>query len=194
MFWPGLHREVQIYVKDCFTCAAIKEQTPKVRTPQRHLLAFRPQEMLAIDFLKLDRGRGGFEDVLVMTDAFTKYAQAVPCRNQTAPVVAKALRDHWFSHYGTPLRIHSDRGRNFESGLIREICKLYGIEKTRTTPYISQGKAKLNVSTGPCVEWYDPSSLNIDTSGQNYLTIWCSYITVPLTRHRVLPLPTPLWT
>ncbi|PIK44769.1 putative transposon Ty3-I Gag-Pol polyprotein [Apostichopus japonicus] len=77
-----------------------------------------------------------------MTDAFTKYAQAVPCRNQTAPVVAKALRDHRFSHYGTPLRIHSDRGRNFESGLIREICKLYGIEKTRTTPYYPQGNGQ----------------------------------------------------
>ena len=43
--------------------------------PMRHLLAFKPLERLAVDFLKLDRGHGGFEDVLVMTDSFTKFAR-----------------------------------------------------------------------------------------------------------------------
>lgn len=80
--------------------------------PRRHLLAFQPFELVAIDFLKLDVGKGGYEDVLVITDAFTKHAQAIPCKNQTAIVVAKALRDNWFSHYGIPLRIHSDQGRD----------------------------------------------------------------------------------
>ena len=80
----------------------------------RHLLAFKPMERLAIDILKLDRGHGGVEDVLVMTDSFTKFAQAVPCKDQTAPVVAMALRDHWFGRYGVPVQLHSDQGRNFE--------------------------------------------------------------------------------
>ncbi|PIK36703.1 putative transposon Ty3-I Gag-Pol polyprotein [Apostichopus japonicus] len=134
-FWPGLHKDVQCHIKRCFTCTTTKSPTPAIRTPRRHVLATRPLELLAIDFLKLDQGKGGFEDVLVMTDAFTKYSQAVPCRNQTAVVVAKVLRDNWFSHYGAPVRIHSDRGSNFESSLIQELCKLYGVEKTRTTPY-----------------------------------------------------------
>ena len=36
---------------------------------------------------------------------------------------------------GAPQRIHSDRGRNFESSTIRELCKLYGMQKSRTTAY-----------------------------------------------------------
>ena len=93
-----------------------------------------------MDVLKLDRGHGGFEDVLVMTDSFTKFARAVPCKDQTAPVVAKVLRDHWFGSY---VQLHSDQGRNFESELIREICGLYGVYKTRTSPYHPQGNGQI---------------------------------------------------
>ncbi|PIK33447.1 putative transposon Ty3-I Gag-Pol polyprotein [Apostichopus japonicus] len=141
-YWPGLHKDVQKHIKKCFTCVATKAPTPKVRTPRRHLIAFRPLELVAMDFLKLDVGRGGYEDVLVITDAFTKYSQAIPCKNQTAVVVARALRDKWFTHYGVPLRLHSDQGRNFESSTIKELCKLYGISKSRTTPYHPEGNGQ----------------------------------------------------
>ena len=141
-FWPGMCSDVRGHVKKCFVCIASKTPTPALRTPRRHLLAFKPLELIAIDFLKLDKGQGGYEDVLVITDAFTKFAQAIPCKNQTAIITARALIDGWIVHYGAPLRIHSDQGRNFESSLVRELCKLYGIEKTHTTPYYPQGNGQ----------------------------------------------------
>ena len=85
-----------------------------------HLLAFRPLEVLSLatDFVKIDRGRGGFEDILVITDVYTKYVQAVPCRDKRAETVARG----WFTKFGIPNRLHSDQGRNSEGKLVRELC------------------------------------------------------------------------
>ncbi|GFW81996.1 retrovirus-related Pol polyprotein from transposon 412 [Trichonephila clavipes] len=51
-----------------------------------------------------------------------------------APTVAEAVVQHWISRYGVPLQLHSDQGRNFVSAVLKRVCELLGIDKTKTTP------------------------------------------------------------
>ncbi len=99
-------------------------------------------ELLAMDFLSLEKGKGGYENILVVTDAFTKFSWAFPTRNQKATTVAKILWENVLMQYGFPKRLHSDQGRDFESRLIKDLCDMANIAKTRTTPYHPQGNAQ----------------------------------------------------
>ena len=56
-----------------------------------HVKAVRPLEIVAVDFTLLDKSSSGIENVLVITDVFTKYTIAVPTRDQTAKTVSRVL-------------------------------------------------------------------------------------------------------
>ena len=72
---------------------------------------------------------------MVITDHFTRYAQAYITPKQTAPVVAKTLWDQFLVHYGWPTKILTDQGKSFKNQLIRELCSLAQVQKLHTTPY-----------------------------------------------------------
>lgn len=101
-----------------------------MRIPMNHLLAARPNGILAIDFTLLERAQNGMENVLIMTDVFSKFTQAVPTRDQRASTVAQVLVTEWFYKFGVPSRLHSDQGRSFESSLIQQLCSLYRVSKS----------------------------------------------------------------
>lgn len=140
VYWPGMYGEAKSYVSDCERCTMGRR--PILHTTSSHLLASRPLEILAIDFTKLESASDGRDNVLVLTDVFSKFSQAIPTRDQQAITVAQVLVRDWFQRYGVPERIHSDQGRDFESKLVKELCAIYNIKKTRTTPYHPQGNAQ----------------------------------------------------
>ncbi len=48
-----------------------------------------------------------------MIDAFTKYVKFVPLPNKEAATVAEAIFDKWFCHFGMPLDLVTDEGKEF---------------------------------------------------------------------------------
>ncbi|XP_041457543.1 stress response protein NST1-like [Lytechinus variegatus] len=81
----------------------------------------------------------GNKYVLVVGDYFTKWIESYPLPDQEAETVARVLVEEFICRYGIPKELHSDQGRNFESRLMAEMCKMLGIKKTRTCPLHPQG-------------------------------------------------------
>ena len=73
--------------------------------------------------------------MLIVTDHFTRFAQAIATKDQFAKTTAEALYNNYTIHYGIPLKLHSDQGASFDGKIIHELCKLTGMKKSRTSIY-----------------------------------------------------------
>ena len=80
-FWPKMATDVENYVKHCPRC--LRRKSPKDTAPLGILTASLPFELLCIDYLGLEPN-GKVENILVMTDVFTRYSLAVTCRSTKA--------------------------------------------------------------------------------------------------------------
>ena len=72
--------------------------------------------------------------------------------DQTANKIVQALKDHTFKLVGPPQRLHSDHLRNFESQILSELCKAFGVNKSQTTYHLMGDRL---------LEWMNRSILNL---------------------------------
>ena len=136
-YWANINQDMEQHIKGCERCIRFKAKLEVA--PLENIEAFYPMELVHIDYLTIESNRTEKDiNILVVTDHFTRLAQAFVTPSQTASVVAKTLWDNFFMYYGIPEKILSNQGRNFESSLIAELCKLTGVKKLRTTPYRPQ--------------------------------------------------------
>lgn len=140
-YWPRMNADVEQYIKTCGRCIS-RKTLPQRSSPLHQITSNGPLDLVCIDFLQIEPDNKGVANVLVVTDHYTRYAQAFPTKDQKSVTVAKVLWEKYFVHYGLPARIHSDQGRDFESRLIKELLSMLGIRKSRTSPYHPQGDAQ----------------------------------------------------
>jgi transposase InsO family protein len=95
-----------------------------------------PMERIATDILgELPITDRGNRYISVVSDYYSKWTEGFPMKNMEAETVAKIIEEQVLTRLGVPYAIHSDQETQFESRLFVEVCKLFGIEKSRTTPY-----------------------------------------------------------
>ena len=111
-YFPRMDTFVDIWIKSCPTCLAIKRKQPsKLAVPLGNIEVSEVWDLLSIDLW--DAGvlsNRGHRYLLTVIDGFSKYAFAIPLKNKTAKTVASKLYKHVFSQHGCPKRLHSDNG------------------------------------------------------------------------------------
>ena len=76
--------------------------------------------------------------VVVFSDYLTKWPEAFPVPSIEAPVIARLFVDEIFSRHGAPRTFLTDRGSNFLSSLVTEVCRLLNTKKVNATAYRPQ--------------------------------------------------------
>lgn len=138
-YWPGMTTDINRWCQTCGPCARTKAGPGKGKSPMNHCTVYGPLDCIAIDIMgPLPETDDGNQYIMVIGDYFTKWKEAYAIPNHTAMTVADKLVTEFICRFGTPNRIHTDQGREFESELFSEICKLLQVNKSRTTPYHPQ--------------------------------------------------------
>ena len=103
------------------------------------IIANNPMDLMCVDFTKGDPSTDGKENILVLTDVFTKFSQAFVTPNQKVITIVKFLVDKWFYVYGIPAHIHSNKGHSFDNEIMSYLYAMYRMEQSTTTPYNPHG-------------------------------------------------------
>ena len=139
-WWPKYTSDIHDWVKSCTTCSQCQPNRKATRAPLIPIQPTRPFEKVAMDIMGPIRcPTTHFRYILVITDMFTRWAEAVLLVDIEAKTVAQAVLDQWITRFGCPKVFHSDQGSNFMSELMTIFCQLLNIEQSRTTPYHPQG-------------------------------------------------------
>ncbi len=135
-YWRLMNKDITKFIKRCKICA-LRKAHGGTRAPLQSIPPpKRVFHTISIDVIgPINLSSSGNQYILTITEHATRYVFAVAMPDQTAETVAAALINTIFLEHGVPEIIISDRGTNFRSELIAELCKQLGVKQIFTTPY-----------------------------------------------------------
>ena len=120
--WPGMKKACEKWVTACLSCQQVKDPR-KLRFPLQSIESSEFNEVVQIDHQKRCMTDSGYNQVLVMIDHFTKYAEAVPCITASAEETCDHLINTWIARHGCPMTFQSDNGTAFVGELTKELMR-----------------------------------------------------------------------
>lgn len=121
-FWPYMQRETEQHVMS-WMCLKQKKPNREIRTPFVSITSTHPFELVSVDFLHLDKCKGGYEYILVIVDHCTRFAQAYPTTSKSGKVVTDKIFNVYALEFDFPMRIHHDQGGEFENQRFSQLSK-----------------------------------------------------------------------
>ena len=133
-----MRADVRHLCRGCLNCVSRRGPGRAIRPPLQPIPVLKPFHRVAVDVLQLPLTSSGNKYVVVFMDYFTKWVEAFAVADQQAQTIARLLVENIVCRHGVPQELLSDRGSNFLSDLILEMCSILGIQKVNTSGYHPQ--------------------------------------------------------
>ena len=156
------------WVTACLSCQQVKDPR-KLRFPLQSIESSELNEVVQIDHQKICMTDNGYNQVLVMIDHFTKYAEAVPCITASAEETCDHLINTWIARHGCPMTFQSDNGTAFVGELTKELMRRSQVAQAHSTTYHPQTNGLVERQNRTLV-----SMLRVYCS--RYMTDWDRYL------------------
>lgn len=97
--WPHMKKCIKDYVTEKRCCVNQKKPTVHVRALMSSLKSNLPLELVCIEYLHLERSRGGYDYILVVVDYLVRSG-----------LPAEKIYNDFIPCFGFPNKLHHDQG------------------------------------------------------------------------------------
>uniref|UniRef100_A0A2N9I4L9 Integrase catalytic domain-containing protein n=1 Tax=Fagus sylvatica TaxID=28930 RepID=A0A2N9I4L9_FAGSY len=142
-YWPTMKKDAADFVKTCHTCQVQANLIHSHPTGLQNMTTPWPFHTWGLDLIgPINPASGGCIWILVATEYFTKWVEAIPLRKATGAAVANFIREHIITRFGIPYKLVTDNGTPFINKDVREMLEHYRVKHRRSTPYYPQGNGQ----------------------------------------------------
>eukprot|EP00253_Pinus_taeda_P014976 PITA_14976 len=149
-YWPTLLSDVFSFVKSCDKSQRFERKQWLKSLPLKPIHASGPFQWWGLDFIGEinPHSSGQHRWILVATDYFTKWIEAIPTRKVDHRVVMKFLTENIFTSFGYPHKLVTDNAAALRAKELVEMCDSMGIKLVHSTSYYPQGNSPFKLVYG----------------------------------------------
>lgn len=188
-FWPGMENDVRCYVSKCKKCQTSKYSRNIVEPMVVTTTATSAFQKVFLDLVgPLDKDLEGNVYILSLQCELSKYVEAYPLQRKDTVSVARTFVNNFILRYGLPTTIATDRGTEFMSETMSEVCKLLQINKLNSTAYHHQSIGALENTHKHLAAFLRTQCDGHPETWSQWLNFWCfSYNTTVHTETKYTP-------
>jgi len=140
-YWPSLFADVKKFVVSCHKCQIFEGKRKLLPLPLKPISTEKPFQQWGLDFIGEihPSSSGQYKWILTATDYFTKWIEAIPCRQANDSTIIQFLETNILSRFDCPEKIITDNAAAFKSKIMIIFFHKYHITLGHSTSYYPQG-------------------------------------------------------
>ena len=143
-YWPNSYTDLKTYIRECANCQINKvNRKPYNKCVEPLPIVQKPFARTHFDILGPLKSVNGYIYVIVFVCAFSKWVECFPMRTASAKEVANITFNEIITRFGCIESLHSDRGTNFLSKVMKKLCEMFKIKRTLTASFAPQCNAQV---------------------------------------------------
>jgi hypothetical protein len=181
--WKYLRLHVNKFIKQCPCCQKMSVLKIPIHTTPFTLSKYRLGECVYIDYIeKLIPDAKGNNHIIVIIDAFSRWIELYPCKDNLAENTALALLN-FYAHFSRSdsVVVVSDNGQTLVANIVKELTDLIGIKHDTTMAYSKEENAMVERANKEVIRHLKNIIFenNVITKWSNYLPLVQRIINVP---------------